>query len=377
MQQDVDVQQNEDSLAEWLTLVATPGLGVARLEKLLAHFSGKVRNIFKASASDLMACGMNQLQIDAILQPNQMFIRQSLAWLDADSNHFVLPIDHPLYPPLLKQTASPPLILFAQGQLNILSNPQLAIVGSRNPSHSGKACARSFARDLAACGWTITSGMALGIDALAHLGALDAQGNTIAVMGCGIDAIYPKKNAALAASILANQGLIISEFAPNSPAKPENFPRRNRIISGLALGTLVVEAALKSGSLITARYALEQNREVFAIPGNIFNPMTQGCHHLIQQGAKLITSIQDINEEFELFFTEPKSSSSIKSQKNSQQSLATERLLDSVDFEATPLDIVAERSGMTLSEVMSQLLEYELRGLVTAVPGGYVKLGEK
>ncbi|NCP66588.1 MAG: DNA-protecting protein DprA [Paraglaciecola sp.] len=377
MQQDVDARQNEDSLAEWLTLVATPGLGVARLEKLLTHFSGNVSNIFKASASDLIECGMNQLQIDAILQPNQTFIRQSLAWLAADSNHFALPIDHPLYPPLLKQTASPPLILFARGQLSILSNPQLAIVGSRNPSHSGKTCARSFARDLAACGWTITSGMALGIDALAHLGALDAQGNTIAVMGCGIDAIYPKKHAALAASILANQGLIISEFAPNSPAKPENFPRRNRIISGLSLGTLVVEAALKSGSLITARYALEQNREVFAIPGNIFNPMAQGCHHLIQQGAKLITSVQDINEEFELFFAAPKSSSSIKSQKNSQQSLATERLLDSVDFEATPLDIVAERSGMTLSEVMSQLLEYELRGLVTAVPGGYVKLGEK
>jgi DNA processing protein len=377
MQQDVDDRQNEDSLAEWLTLLATPGLGVARVEKLLTHFSWKVSDIFKASPSDLIAAGMNQIQVDALLKPNQTFIRQSLTWLAADSNRFLLPFDHPLYPPLLQQTASPPLILFGQGQLSILSNPQLAIVGSRNPSHSGKTCARSFARDLAAYGWTITSGMALGVDGLAHLGALDAQGSTIAVMGCGIDSVYPKKHAGLAASILANQGLIISEFAPKSPAKPENFPRRNRIISGLSLGTIVVEAALKSGSLITARYALEQNREVFAIPGNIFNPMAQGCHHLIQQGAKLITSINDINEEFEHCIANPTSSSSIKSQKNSQQSLATERLLDSVDFEATPLDIVAERSGMTLSDVMSQLLEYELRGLVTAVPGGYVKLGEK
>jgi DNA processing protein len=219
--------------------------------------------------------------------------------------------------------------------------------------------------------------LAIGIDGLAHQGAILGSGLTIAVLGTGIDYTYPRRHVQLAQQILEMGGTLISEFAPYTPVRPENFPRRNRIISGLSLGTLVVEAAIKSGSLITARYAIEQDREVFAIPGNIHNPLSKGCHYLLKQGAKLVEDLGDINEEFQNLSIWKEHSSENKTQKNVNQGLATDLLLDSVDFEATPLDIVAERSGMPVSLVMSQLLEYELRGLVTAVQGGYLKLGAK
>jgi DNA processing protein len=203
------------------------------------------------------------------------------------------------------------------------------------------------------------------------------EGKTIAVLGTGIDQIYPRRHYELAARIIENNGTIISEFAPETPVRPDNFPRRNRIISGLSVGTLIIEAAIKSGSLITARYALEQDREVFAVPGNINNPLSQGCHYLIKQGAKLVACVEDINDEFQNLKIWKESESAKKLQINATESLASDLLLDSVDFEVTPLDVVAERSGIPVAQVMSQLLEYELRGLVTAVSGGYLKLGEK
>jgi DNA processing protein len=189
--------------------------------------------------------------------------------------------------------------------------------------------------------------------------------------------MYPRRHIHLAERILLNNGVIISEFAPNTLGRPEYFPRRNRIISGLSVGTLIVEAAIKSGSLITARCALEQNREVFALPGSIHNPLSAGCHHLIQQGAKLVTCVEDINEEFQHLTLSTADNKEDKLEKNMLQSLASDKLLDSVDFEVTPLDIVAQRSGIEVADVMSQLLEYELRGIVVAVPGGYFKLGKK
>jgi DNA processing protein len=197
------------------------------------------------------------------------------------------------------------------------------------------------------------------------------------VLGTAIDKMYPKRHVSLAEQILDNDGVIISEFAPGTPSRPENFPRRNRIISGLSVGTLIVEAAIKSGSLITAKYALEQNREVFAIPGNIHNPVASGCNFLIKQGAKLVTCPEDITEEFGLVNLPEITKNPQQVQINPSQSLESDVLLDSVDYEVTPIDIVAKRSGISIDIVMSKLLEYELCGLVSAVSGGYIKLGEK
>ncbi|WP_340681072.1 DNA-processing protein DprA [Paraglaciecola sp.] len=380
MQQGVgltETQNKTDELFTWLRLAAIPKFGAATYAKLCHRLQWKSSDFFSASHAELLSVGFNASQIDAILHPDSEGIQKSILWLNGGNNRFVLNLEDSAYPPLLKEIASPPMLLFGYGDQSKLVNLQIAIVGSRNPSVSGKEYAKSFAQNLSQCGWTITSGLALGIDGFSHEGALLAKGTTIAVLGTGIDNIYPKKHRKLAEDIITGDGVIISEFAPMSAVRPENFPRRNRIISGMSRGTLIVEAALKSGSLITARYATEQNREVFAIPGNINNPLAKGCHYLIQQGAKLVTCIADINEEFNDLEFNTKVTNSSKMKKNSIECLATDLLLDSVDFEATPLDIVAERSGMSVSEVMSQLLEYELRGLVTAVPGGYIKLGEK
>ncbi|WP_428982847.1 DNA-processing protein DprA [Paraglaciecola aquimarina] len=273
--------------------------------------------------------------------------------------------------------SSPPAILYGYGNCQHLGRHQLAMVGTRNPSAHGKEHAKMFAHKLSQLGWTITSGLALGIDGFSHQGALLDKNITVAILGTAIDKMYPKRHIKLAEQILAHDGVIVSEFAPNTPSKPENFPRRNRIISGLSVGTLIIEAAIKSGSLITARYALEQNREVFALPGNIHNPMAAGCNYLIQQGAKLVTCIEDINEEFGHVNLPCSMINQAIEQKKADQSLASDNLLDSVDFEVTPLDVVAQRSGIAVEKLMSILLEYELCGLVSAVPGGYIKLGEK
>jgi DNA processing protein len=377
MQQDVDNSHLDNHLSElenWLVLAQIPNFSVASLKKVAAKFHLGLPEILTSTKQSLQAIGFNDQQIGTIQQPDKRLIDKSLGWLQDENNRFLIYHDHPHYPPLLKNIPSPPPLIYGYGDVNYLNNYQLAMVGSRTPSHSGKEIAKYFANQLSQCGWTITSGLALGVDGFAHQGALIGNDSTIAVLGTAIDKMYPRRHIKLAEEILANDGLIISEFAPQTVGRAEFFPRRNRIISGLSLGTIIVEAAIKSGSLITARYAMEQNREVFAIPGNIQNPMSAGCHHLIQQGAKLVTCIDDINEEFMHLKLMPIID---KEEKNKSQSLASDKLLDSVDFEVTPLDIVAQRSGIKVADVMSQLLECELRGLVTAVPGGYIKLGEK
>ena len=378
MQQDVDLDNSKSGeLKSWLMLAQVPHFSIGKFKKLKQKFNVELSELFSASKASLEKLGFNQQQIEVILYPNMSSINDSLQWLNAANNRFLLDFDHPCYPDLLKQISSPPPLIYGYGNPKHLNNYQIAIVGSRVPSPQGRENARFFARRLSECGWTITSGLALGIDGLSHHGALLGGFTTIAVLGTAIDKMYPRRHIKLAEDILQNDGVIISEFSPNTPGRPEYFPRRNRIISGLSVGTLIVEAAIKSGSLITARYALEQNREVFALPGNIHNPMSAGCHHLIQQGAKLVTCVEDINEEFQHLILPITSKNEDKSEKNMSQSLASDKLLDSVDFEITALDIVAQRSGIEVADVMSQLLEYELRGLVTSVPGGYIKLGEK
>jgi len=378
MQQDVELGVNKSGeLENWMKLAQVPNFSVISWKKLKLKFDLGLTELFSKSKASLEEIGFNHQQIEAILHPNMSTINASLCWLYTAKNRFLLHFDHPCYPDLLKQISSPPPLLYGYGKPNYLSNYQIAIVGSRAPSPQGKENAKLFASRLSECGWTITSGLALGIDGLSHQGALLRGFTTIAVLGTAIDKMYPRRHIKLAEQILENDGVIISEFAPNTPGRPEYFPRRNRIISGLSVGTLIVEAAIKSGSLITARCALEQNREVFALPGNIHNPMSAGCHHLIQQGAKLVTCVDDINVEFTHLVLPILAEKTDILEINASQSLASDKLLDSVDFEVTALDIVALRSGIEVVDVMSQLLEYELRGLVTAVPGGYIKLGEK
>jgi DNA processing protein len=378
MQQDVELGEGEScELENWLKLIQVPNFSVGRVKKLKQKFDVGLSELFSISKKTLEEIGFNHRQIEAILHPNMNTIDASLQWLTASSNRFLLHYDHLSYPDLLKQISNPPPLLYGYGNPNHLSNYQIALVGSRAPSPQGKENAKFFASRLSECGWTITSGLALGIDGLSHQGAILGGFTTIAVLGTAIDKMYPRRHIKLAEQILENDGVIISEFAPNTPGRPEYFPRRNRIISGLSVGTLIVEAAIKSGSLITARCALEQNREVFALPGNIHNPLSAGCHHLIQQGAKLVTCVDDINVEFTHLVLPLLAEKTDILEINTSQSLASDKLLDSVDFEVTTLDIVALRSGIEVVDVMSQLLEYELRGLVIAVPGGYIKLGEK
>ncbi|HEV2109706.1 MAG TPA: DNA-processing protein DprA [Gammaproteobacteria bacterium] len=276
------------------------------------------------------------------------------------------------FPPLLKQIPDPPVALFLRGDAGLLASPQLAMVGSRNPSVEGRRNAEEFAAYLSRCGLTIVSGMALGIDAASHRGALKAGGPTLAVWGTGLDRPYPPRNLDLAEEIAA-RGLLVSEFAPGTPPLPTHFPRRNRIISGLAVGTLVVEAASRSGSLITARLASEQGREVFAIPGSIHNPMARGCHRLLREGAKLVESAADILEELapllklELPAAEPAAEGASAAPPEDPE---YRLLLNSLDFAPTSVDSLVERTGLTPDVVSSMLLMLELQGHVEASPGG-------
>lgn len=286
----------------------------------------------------------------------------------------LVPVTSPDYPPLLKQISDPPYALFARGDLFLIGAPQLAMVGSRNPSVEGRRNAEEFAEYLAKCGLVITSGMALGIDAASHRGAMKG-GKTVAVWGTGLDRAYPPRNRELAEEILASGGLILSEFPPGTPPLPTHFPRRNRIISGLSVGTLVVEAAKQSGSLITARLASEQGREVFAIPGSIHNPMARGCHRLLRDGAKLVESAADILEELgPLLGLEPApmlgAQASTASSEAAPEDPEYKLLLNSLDYAPTSVDALVERTGLTPDVVSSMLLMLELQGHVEASPGG-------
>ncbi|WP_298776521.1 DNA-processing protein DprA [uncultured Shewanella sp.] len=306
---------------------------------------------------------------------NFALVERALNWQNSDPLHHIIYPQHAMYPPLLNELSDPPSLLFIKGELNHLLVPSIAIVGSRSATQSGLTIAHQLASELALMGLNVVSGMAIGIDGAAHQGALDVNGRSFAVLGTGIDIIYPKRHERLYHAIY-QQGCIISEFWPQVKPYAGNFPRRNRIISGLSLGTLVVEAARKSGSLITARLAMEQGREVFAVPGNILTGQSQGCHDLLRNGAKLVDNAQDIVEELaalcHFHLEQVKSRHHIEVDKASDLPFAS--LLASVGYETTPIDVVVEHSGKTIELVLEQLLELELQGWVTAVPGGYVKL---
>lgn len=357
----------------WLALLRAPGIGPARFAKLLAHF-GSAQAVFAAQRRDWAGLGLSEATLNYLSAPDWVRVEQDLTWLEGPNNH-VIRWHEPRYPHLLRQIAQPPPLLFVHGAPDCLRAQQIAVVGSRNPTPAGKAAARDFAAHLAQVGLVITSGLAVGVDAEAHRGALQSQGRTLAVMGTGMDRIYPARHRDLAHAI-AQAGAVVSELPLGTAALPEHFPRRNRIISGLSLGVLVVEAAHKSGSLITARLAAEQGREVFAIPGSIHNAMARGCHSLIRQGAKLVENAADILEELG-----PLAKLAREAQAEGQAKQASlpdppeldqdsRQLLEYLEQEPMPIDLLVDRCGLTVETVSSMLLVLEIQGYVAAAPGG-------
>ncbi|MBN7821857.1 DNA-processing protein DprA [Bowmanella yangjiangensis] len=367
----------EAELYAWLVLDQVPGLGSDELEQLTQLTSNNASALFDLEDQQLRQLGWKAKQVAAFRNPDKAWIDDALHWLQSSPEHAILTYRSDTYPKLLQQLFRPPVVLYCKGNVSLLDEPQLAIVGSRNPTPTGHQFAFDIAAQLVAAGLVVTSGLALGIDGWAHKGALEAKGKTIAVLGSGLAKPYPRRNVGLSEQICNGGGCLISEFAPQLGARAEHFPRRNRIISGLSLGTLVVEAAIRSGSLITARCALEQGRDVFAVPGSIFNPLAQGCHYLIKQGAKLVEGVEDILEEYQNLALGRQNYACSQQEKSDENGLAKDILLGSVEFEVTSIDVIAQRSGLPVTQVLAQLLEYELRGLVAAVPGGYVKLRGK
>lgn len=361
-------QNNEHNSARyWMVLDAIPALPKRTLLKLLSYHS--IEQLLQLSRDQLQAYGLKETQITALLKPNLKLIESNLSWLDNSPENHIICYDSPDYPPLLREISSPPLLLYLQGNIDLLSTPQIAIVGSRNCTPYGQEKASQFAQQLSASGFTITSGLAIGIDGFAHQGAINQQGNTIAVLGTGLNNIYPKRHIKLAQQIQEN-GLLVSEFWPNAAALPGNFPRRNRIISGLSLGVLVIEASKRSGSLITARYALEQNRDVFALPGSIDNTEACGCHQLIQQGAKLVMNAQDICDEF-IHLCIPSASCD---EKKTILTTPSHPLLKHIDFHLTTFEQLLDRSGCDVASLQNQLIELEITGRITVTTQGYIKL---
>ena len=305
-------------------------------------------------------------------EPDESAVARDLEWLEQPGNH-LLTIESSGYPPLLREIPDPPPLLFVRGEPALLRHPQLAVVGSRSATAPGRETAFAFAHQLSAQGMAITSGLALGIDAAAHRGALAGSGLTVAVTGTGPDRIYPARNRLLAHEI-AERGVLVSEFPVGTAPARANFPRRNRIISGLALGTLVVEATTRSGSLITARLAAEQGREVFAVPGSIQNPQARGCHLLIRQGARLVESATDILEELRGTLTIALQNGSGAPEREEPEEVQPDGeyaiLLDAMGFDPVSVDTIVERSGLTTEEVSSMLLVLELQDRVKSIPGG-------
>ncbi|WP_076541720.1 DNA-processing protein DprA [Shewanella sp. UCD-KL21] len=323
---------------------------------------------FEKQSLPLSAKLLSQCQID--------FDKVDLAieWLNQSPQHHIITLSDPDYPALLQQISDPPGVLFIKGQLEALLRPSIGMVGSRNASVGGLNMAKALATELVQMGFAITSGMAAGIDGAAHKGAVDSNGATLAVLGTGVECIYPKRHSNLYHQI-QQQGCVLSEFWPQIGPYAGNFPRRNRIISGLSLGTIVVEATRKSGSLISARLAMEQNREVFAVPGSVIGGYNQGCHDLLKNGAKLVECATDVVEELS-----PLTQFHLENVANRHHiadnttNLPFSALLASVGYEATSLDAVVEHSGKPIDLVLVEMLELELQGQVAQVPGGYVRL---
>jgi len=375
----MDVESNRDEIEAWLILLRAPGLGASRLREMIDRHGG--------ASNALEAARRGEAPIDtaacraALRAPDRAQVASDLNWLSLDT-HLLLAANSADFPPMLRDVPVAPVALFVVGDASALWQPQIAIVGSRSASHGGLANARTFARALSAAGLSITSGLAEGIDAAAHTTALDVGATTIAVLGTGPDLVFPPRHRELAARI-AQRGALVSEFAPGTPGRPENFPRRNRIIAGLSLGTLVVEAGLRSGSLITARCAGDQGREVFAIPGSIQNPLARGCHRLIREGATLVETADEIIEALgplaahlgaalrERLAT---GGCTVESAPPAARNPEYITLLSALGHEAQSIDALAERNGIDVAALSAMLLVLELEREVATERGGlYVR----
>jgi DNA processing protein len=366
-------------LGAWLRLLLAPGLGREGARRLLATF-GSPSAVLAADEAALRQV-LSAKPVEALRQTPESWaeaLKSSLAWLEGggDERHLLV-LGDAAYPTALLESPDPPLLLYVQGRLTALSPPAVAVVGSRRPTAQGRDNARAFARELATAGLGVVSGLALGIDGAAHEGALDAGGRTLAVIGTGIDRVYPPQHQALAQRIVAEGGALVSEFTPGTPPLAHNFPRRNRIIAGLSQGTLIVEAALQSGSLITARLANEAGREVFAIPGSIHSAQSRGCHALIRDGAQLVESAAEIVATL--------GQPLLPGLRLAPEAAAREReadagddgddgdrhgLLAALGQDPVSLDSLQARTGLPTAHLLAQLLELELAGRVAHLPGG-------
>ncbi len=365
---DTNALTDESELSHWLALLHCPGIGPSRFLDLTQRY-GSPKAVFDYGIKELNRSSLPSNTLDWLRNPDWSTIKKDLAWLEAENDHHIIPLAAPEYPAQLKQTSNPPPLLFVNGDPRVLSMPQLAIVGSRNPSAGGKENAHNFAKSLSEAGLVITSGMALGIDTAAHSGALKGNSVTIAVTGTGLDRVYPARNRALAHQII-EQGALVSELPFGTPPLAAHFPRRNRIISGLTLGTLIVEAAPNSGSLITARLAGEQGREVFAIPGSIHNPLARGCHSLIRQGARLVESVDDILSELAPLIQHPQIENNAPNPSAEPPEPDQQTVLENMGHDPVTIDTLVERCHLTTEEVSSILLVLELQGMVCSAAGG-------
>lgn len=356
---------NDEECLAWFALLRAPNIGPSTLNPVL-DICPNARQLMREPPS------LTPEKLRAYLRkPDLMQAEKDLEWLHNSQTKLVTITEKDDYPPLLRELARPPSALFYKGDLNLLHLPQLAVVGSRNASRSGFETGRQFCAHLAQNGFAITSGLAQGIDTVAHQGALSVRGKTIAVMGTGLDRVYPANNRDLAHEI-ADKGLLVSEYLPGTGPLKSNFPQRNRIIAGLSLGVLVVEAALKSGSLITARLASELGREVFAIPGSIHNPMARGCHRLIREGAKLVETADHIIEELGAGLASLIETAVEQPTETANTALSDEyhELLNAMGFDPVTTDQLVEMTRFSAAEISSMLLLMELQGLVTSEAGG-------
>lgn len=363
-----------DDLIPWLRLLLTSGIGPQAARKLLAAF-GSAQAIFQQSISSLGQI-VSARQAQALAHAPEGFEQASQAlasWLNASATHHVLTLEHPTYPKALLEIPDPPFMLYASGQLELLCQPALAIVGSRNPTPQGEETARDFARTFSQHGITVVSGLAQGIDGISQAAALEASGSTIAVLGTGIDRVYPASHHALAHQI-ALHGLLLSDYPLGTPPIAANFPKRNRIIAGLSAGVLVVEATLRSGSLITAKLAADMGKDVFAIPGSIHSPQAKGCHWLIRQGAKLVETAQDILEELHFPARPSVTKPASDPVSTSETAMAPDNkniVLHAIGEGPTSFDAIAARTGMNTATLQAELLTLELNQQIARLPGGF------
>jgi len=370
------------SLQAWISLWRVPGVGCKAIHSLLHHFNDAT-SILKASQQTLQKAGLTSRQAQAIQAQSIDSAKPDMLWLEQE-NHHLITINDKRYPALLREISAAPPLLYVHGNVELLHDPQIAIVGSRTPTPSGSNNAFEFARHFASTGLCVTSGLALGIDGQAHHGALADDGVTIAVTATGLDRVYPAKHRDLAHQI-AERGALVTENPIGTLPRGQNFPRRNRIISGLSIGTLVVEAAQRSGSLITADYANEQGRIVFAIPGSIHNPLARGCHKLIRQGAKLVETANDVMEDLasQIDLSKLDSSEQITNDKSSSNTPVVEqndensRLLEAMGYDPVSIDQLVIQTGLTPAALSSMLLVMELQGLIASNGrGSYTRIRE-